>query len=144
MHEEKSMAGGTEELEGKYSGKFALSKILICGECGSEYRRQTSRKSGKEKAVWRCENRLRNGIRYCRHSPTLEEESLHRIILKAINRMADQIQIGKSEAKEPIAIRTDKIAKQTREKIQTCLPLNRFIAILFAIWKPMKKWRYMS
>ena len=30
--------------------------------------------------------------------------------------MADQIQIGKSEAKEPIAIRTDKIAKQTREK----------------------------
>ena len=112
----KSMAGGTEELEGKYSGKFALSKILICGECGSEYRRQTSRKSGKEKAVWRCENRLRNGIRYCRHSPTLEEESLHRIILKAINRMADQIQIGKSEAKEPIAIRTDKIAKQTREK----------------------------
>lgn len=140
----KSMAGGTEELVGKYSGKFALSKILICGECGSEYRRQTSRKSGKEKAVWRCENRLRNGIRYCRHSPTLEEESIHGIILEPINRMADQIQIGKSEVKETIAIRTEKIAKQTWEKIKTCLSLNRFIAILFATWKTMKKWRYIT
>lgn len=114
----KSMVGGTEELEGKYSGKFALSKILICGECGSEYRRQTSRKNGKEKAVWRCENRLRNGIRYCRHSPTLEEESIHGIILKAINRMADQIQIGAREAEEIFEIQTEKIPKQIQKENQ--------------------------
>lgn len=114
----KSMEGGTEELEGKYSGKFALSKILICGECGSEYRRQTSRKSGKEKAVWRCENRLRNGIRYCRHSPTLEEESIHGIILKAINRMVDQIQIGAREAEEIFEIQTEKIPKQIQKENQ--------------------------
>ena len=114
----KSMEGGTEELEGKYSGKFALSKILICGECGSECRRQTSRKSGKEKAVWRCENRLRNGIRYCRHSPTLEEESIHGIILKAINRMVDQIQIGAREAEEIFEIQTEKIPKQIQKENQ--------------------------
>ena len=112
------MVGSTEELEGKYSEKFALSKILICGECGSEYRRQTSRKSGKEKAVWRCENRLRNGIRYCRHSPTLEEESLHGIILKAINRMADQIQIGKRKAGEVFEIQTEEIPKQIQKENQ--------------------------
>ena len=112
----KSMLGGAEELEGRYSGKFALSKILICGECGSEYRRQIRRKSGKEKAVWRCENRLRNGSRYCRHSPTLEEELIHGIILKAINRMADQIQIEVSEVKEPFNIRLEKKSKHTQEK----------------------------
>jgi site-specific DNA recombinase len=110
------MLGGAEELEGRYSGKFALSKILICGECGSEYRRQIRRKSGKEKAVWRCENRLRNGSRYCRHSPTLEEELIHGIILKAINRMADQIQIEVSEVKEPFNIRLEKKSKHTQEK----------------------------
>ena len=113
------MLGGAEELEGRYSGKFALSKILICGECGSEYRRQIRRKSGKEMAVWRCENRLRNGSRYCRYSPTLEEEMLHGIILKAINRMADQIQIEVSEVsevKEPFNIRLEKKSKHTQEK----------------------------
>ena len=112
----KSMVEGLEKLEGRYSGKFALSKIMICGECGSEYRRQIRKKRGKEKAVWRCENRLRNGIRYCRHSPTLEEELLHRIILKAINQMADQIQLEMSEAIEPFEMRTEKIPKHALEK----------------------------
>lgn len=27
--------------QGKYSGKFALTEILVCGECGSPYRRKT-------------------------------------------------------------------------------------------------------
>lgn len=114
----KSMLGGVEELEGRYSGKFVLSKILICGECGSEYRRQIRKKSEKEKAVWRCENRLRNGIRYCRHSPTLEEELLHGILLKAINRMADQIQIGTSEVEEIFEIQTEVMPKQVQKESQ--------------------------
>ena len=114
----KSMIGGEEELEGRYSGKFALSKILICGECGSEYRRQIRKKSEKEKAVWRCENRLRNGIRYCRHSPTLEEGVLHGIILKAINRMVDQIQIGTSEVEEIFEIQTEVMPKQVQKESQ--------------------------
>ena len=116
MPEEKSMAGSTEELEGKYSGKFALSKILICGECGSEYRRQIRKKNGKEKAVWRCENRLQNGIQDCHYSPTLEEEMLHGIILKAINRMADQIQIGSREAEEIFEIQTEEIPNQAQKE----------------------------
>lgn len=27
--------------QGKYSGKFALTNLLICGECGSPYRRKS-------------------------------------------------------------------------------------------------------
>ena len=44
------------ESKGKHSGKYALSKITICKECGCEYRRQIWSKYGEKKAVWRCEN----------------------------------------------------------------------------------------
>lgn len=86
------------------------------GNAGSEYRRQIRKKSEKEKAIWRCENRLRNGIRYCRHSPTLEEGVLHGIILKAINRMADEIQIVSREAEEIFEIQTEEIPNQVQKE----------------------------
>lgn len=77
------------ESKGKHSGKYALSKITICKECGCEYRRQIWSKYGEKKAVWRCENRLRNGTRYCKDSPTIEESVLHRAVLHAINQVLE-------------------------------------------------------
>ena len=77
------------ESKGKHSGKYALSKITICKECGCEYRRQIWSKYGDKKAVWRCENRLRNGTRYCKDSPTIEESILHRAVLHAINQVLE-------------------------------------------------------
>ena len=77
------------ESKGKHSGKYALSKIMVCKECGSEYRRQIWSKYGEKKAVWRCENRLRNGTRYCKDSPTIEESVLHRAVLHAINQVLE-------------------------------------------------------
>lgn len=78
-----------KEAKGKHSGKYALSKITICKECGCEYRRQIWSKYGEKKAVWRCENRLRNGTRYCKDSPTIEESVLHRAVLHAINQVLE-------------------------------------------------------
>lgn len=77
------------ESKGKHSGKYALSKITVCKECGCEYRRQIWSKYGEKKAVWRCENRLRNGTRYCKDSPTIEESALHRAVLHAINQVLE-------------------------------------------------------
>lgn len=77
------------ESKGKHSGKYALSKITVCKECGCEYRRQIWSKYGEKKAVWRCENRLRNGTRYCKDSPTIEESVLHRVVLHAINQVLE-------------------------------------------------------
>ncbi|HAA6251591.1 TPA_asm: recombinase family protein, partial [Listeria monocytogenes] len=37
----------------KYSSKYSLSDIMICGECGQPYRRQTWSKYGQKSAVWR-------------------------------------------------------------------------------------------
>ena len=77
------------ESKGKHSGKYALSKITICKECGCQYRRQVWSKYGEKKIVWRCENRLRNGTRYCKDSPTIEESVLHKAVLHAVNRVLE-------------------------------------------------------
>ena len=70
--------------------KYALTEILVCAECGHPYRRQTWSKYGQKSAVWRCENRLKNGTKAsCKHSPTLKEEPLHNAIMTAINNVVE-------------------------------------------------------
>ncbi|MBR4319528.1 MAG: recombinase family protein [Oscillospiraceae bacterium] len=71
--------------QGKYSGKYALTELMICGECGTPYRRVTWNVHGKKAIVWRCISRLDHGSRYCKNSPTIHEEPLHRGIIQAIN-----------------------------------------------------------
>ena len=55
----------------KYSSKYALTGKVICGECGAKYRRVTWSRNGKKKIVWRCTERLTNGIMNCKNSPTI-------------------------------------------------------------------------
>ena len=74
---------------GKYS-KYALTDVLICGECGSRYRRVTWTSRGQKRVVWRCINRLENGKKYCQHSPTIYEPALQEAIVRAINRFNDE------------------------------------------------------
>lgn len=74
----------------KYSSKYALTEILVCAECGHPYRRQVWSKYGQKSAVWRCENRLKNGAKAtCKNSPTLKEEPLHNAIMTAINNIVE-------------------------------------------------------
>ena len=77
----KSVPTGT----GKYSGKYALSGLLFCGECGTAYRRVVWTQHGEKRAVWRCTSRLDYGKKYCKDSPTLDEEPLQQAVLAAIN-----------------------------------------------------------
>ena len=71
--------------QGKYSSKYALTELLICGKCGTPYRRTTWTSRGKKLIVWRCISRLEHGRRYCPDSPTIKEEQLHKAIVRAIN-----------------------------------------------------------
>ena len=73
-----------------YASKYALSERLVCGECGTLYRRCTWKKNGKPRVVWRCVSRLDYGRKYCHDSPTLDEAPLQRAILDAINRAMSQ------------------------------------------------------
>lgn len=67
---------------------YALTELLVCGECGTPYRRCTWTASGKKKIVWRCINRLDYGKKYCHHSPSLEEQKLHFMIMESIKEVA--------------------------------------------------------
>jgi len=69
-----------------YTSKYALSDRLVCGECGTLYRRCTWKRNGVTRIVWRCVSRLDYGTRYCHHSPTLAEGPLQRAILAAVNK----------------------------------------------------------
>lgn len=81
---------GTKTQQGKYSGKYALTELLICGECGTPYRRCTWTARGRRKIVWRCISRLDYGKKYCKHSPSIEESVLQNAIMDAILKMAKE------------------------------------------------------
>ena len=72
-----------------YASKFALSERLVCGECGTLYRRCTWKRNGKTRIVWRCVSRLDYGTKYCHQSPTMDEEPLEQTIMAAINSVMD-------------------------------------------------------
>ncbi len=83
-------ANKLKKEKSKFSSKYALTEILVCSECGHPYRRQVWSKYGQKSAVWRCENRLKNGTKAnCKHSPTLKEEPLHDAIMTAINSVVE-------------------------------------------------------
>ena len=67
-----------------------MSERLVCGECGTLYRRCTGSKQGRKRIVWRCVSRLDYGTKYCHNSPTLDEEPLQKAILAAINSVMSQ------------------------------------------------------
>ena len=74
-----------------YASKYALSERLVCGECGTLYRRCTWTRNGEKRVVWRCVSRLDYGKKYCYNSPTLDEAPLQQAILAALNTaMADK------------------------------------------------------
>ena len=68
-----------------YTSKYALSDRIVCGECGTLYRRCTWTSRGRKYPVWRCTSRLNYGTKYCHDSPTIKEEPLQNAILSAIN-----------------------------------------------------------
>lgn len=76
-----------------YSAKYALTERLVCGECGTLYRRCVwSRKNGK-RVVWRCASRMDYKTKYCKESPTIYEKPLQEAILAAINSVMSQREV---------------------------------------------------
>ncbi len=85
----KVMQKSAKTEQGKYSSKFALTEVLVCGECGSPYRRVTWSRNGTKRIVWRCTSRLEFGTKFCKHSPTMPEEQLHQMVHETIQAYAE-------------------------------------------------------
>ena len=88
----RKTADKTITEQGKYSGKYALTELLVCGECGSPYRRMTWTKKGKSRRVWRCLSRVEHGTQYCFHSISIDEEKLKKAICRALNKIIENKQ----------------------------------------------------
>lgn len=100
----------TKTGQGKYSAKYALSELLICGECGEHYRRVTWTAKGFKEIKWRCVSRIQYGKKKCHSSPTVDERALHRAIVSAINEFCEV---------------KDDVAKALRESIIEALDQNQ-------------------
>lgn len=60
----------------RYSSKYLISNLLVCGNCGAGFRRRTER----GKIVWRCGTRMEKGKDCCGHSPTLKDDLIKNIL----------------------------------------------------------------
>jgi site-specific DNA recombinase len=85
----RKVSDKTTTEQGRYSSKYALTELMMCGNCGSPYRRITWYRDGNKKVVWRCLNRIEHGTKYCKDSPSFEESLLHGAIVKALNSLSD-------------------------------------------------------
>ena len=101
----------TKTERGKYTSKFALSERLVCGECGCMYRRtQWVKRDGTKEYVWRCVNRLENGKKYCKNSPSLKEPQLQEAIMAAIREQftdRDKVKESLKAVEEKIILHSD-------------------------------------
>ena len=61
----------------RYNSQSVLSGLLVCAECNHNYRRIT-RPSGE--IVWRCASRVEHGKKFCKHSPSIPEEKIKKVI----------------------------------------------------------------
>lgn len=83
----KKSSNAVTEL-GCYNSKYALSDVLICGECGSSYVRNTKYYKGEKWVYWRCINRIENGTKFCNKSSGIREEKIHAAICRAISKIS--------------------------------------------------------
>lgn len=75
--------GSTQRKTTRYSSQNVLSGLLVCTECGSNYRRIT-RPSGE--VVWRCADRVENGKQsVCKYSPAIADITLKMLICKELD-----------------------------------------------------------
>ena len=89
---------------GCYTSKYALSDRLICGECGTLYRRCIWTSKGRKYPVWRCISRLNYSTKYCHNSPSVKEETLHAAILAAINSAMSNKQVLIDHIKDAMSL----------------------------------------
>ncbi|RCX21103.1 recombinase [Anaerobacterium chartisolvens] len=74
-NQEVNNDGSTQRKGTRDNSKNVLSGLLVCSECGANYRRIT-RASGE--VVWRCANRVER--RRCTQSPSITEKDIIQLV----------------------------------------------------------------
>jgi hypothetical protein len=72
----------------RYSSSDILFGIIVCGECGKNYRRITKHNS---EIIWRCANRVEYGKKVCRRSPTVSDDIVKATIVQCLKNQGYQV-----------------------------------------------------
>jgi len=88
--------------KGKYSGKYPLSGLLVCGSCGSKFRRH-SRKlaSGKIVPIWTCISKQKSKNSLCKMLPIKEDDVIN-VYKKVTERLCGDLSELVEEIKQTI------------------------------------------
>lgn len=84
-----NLVGYSEETKSRHTNKYAFSGKIVCGNCGSKFRRK--RWGGNEKYkkyVWLCANHIDNGNEAC-NMQAVDEEKLKAAFVKSINKVIE-------------------------------------------------------
>ena len=68
-----------------FNGKYGLSNVCKCGQCGSALYRVHWYLGGK-KVMWRCRNRMDNGADAC-DLKSIDNKSIENAVVQAVNQM---------------------------------------------------------
>lgn len=110
---------GMQRKATRYNSQNVLSGLLVCAECGTNYRRIT-RDVGE--VVWRCANRVEHGKEICKHSSTVTEETVISFICNILNLQTFNPQTAK-ELLEVISVNSDRTMTAHLRQAQS-MPLS--------------------
>lgn len=86
----RTLRSSTKTGDGKYSSKYALSGLLICGDCGSKFRRFGRQLASGEKIItWVCINHQKD-IAACTMRP-LKEDDIIEAYRQAVERLSGDV-----------------------------------------------------
>jgi len=80
-----NLTKGSGKTKRVYSGRYALTGVVFCGDCGDVYRRIPWYIHGRIEYNWRCVNRVENGTEACM-GRNVKEKDLQEAIVNAVNR----------------------------------------------------------
>ena len=81
-----SVKPGPNGKKHTYSCNYCFSQIIVCGECGEQFRRIHWNNRGCKSIVWRCISRLEPTGHEC-HARTVNELELQRVVVAALNEL---------------------------------------------------------
>ncbi len=100
-----SIRSNTKTGKGKYSSKYALSGLLVCGDCGSNFRRYGRKiASGEFVPTWVCIQHQKD-ISKCKMLPLKEDdvlEAYQRVVTRFSGDLADVIDVVKESINEEL------------------------------------------
>lgn len=109
----------TQRKTTRYSSQNVLSGLLVCAECGRNYRRIT-RPSGE--VVWRCDDKVEKGrLSSCKYSPCITDTAIKDLISKELGLAVFDERITKKSISQLIVEKNAVISVILIQNLSQCI-----------------------